>query len=76
LWPTGLCSNFYVFKCAPTRKKLDEHFALEVLRLTVSLVQPEGPLELVRMKLAQEPSIRGGKATSEDEEDLEETGGD
>jgi hypothetical protein len=47
----------------PARKKLDERFAIEVLGLPVSFVRPGGPLELVRMKLAQEPSIRGGKAT-------------
>ena len=46
----------------PVRQKLDERFALEVLGLRVAVVQPGGPLELVRMKLAQEPSIRGGKA--------------
>lgn len=53
----------------PVRQKLDRCFALEVLRLPTSAVQPGGPLELVRMKLAQEPSIRGGKATDEDEGD-------
>jgi hypothetical protein len=47
----------------PVRKKLDERFAMEVLGLPVSFVRPGGPLELLRMKLAQEPSIRGGKAT-------------
>ncbi len=48
------------------RQKLDERFALEVLGLPVGFVQQGGPLELVRLKLAQEPSIRGGKATGED----------
>jgi hypothetical protein len=51
------------------RQKLDRRFALEVLGLPTSVVQPGGPLELVRMKLAQEPSIRGGKATEEREEE-------
>jgi hypothetical protein len=51
------------------RQKLDNRFSLEVLGLPASVVEPGGPLELVRMKLAQEPSIRGGKATDEDEED-------
>jgi hypothetical protein len=45
------------------RQKLDERFAVEVLGLPVLFSRPGGPLELVRMKLAQEPSIRGGKAT-------------
>ncbi len=53
----------------PARHKLDERFAVEVLGLTAGSVQPGGPLDLIRMKLAQEPSIRGGKETSEDEED-------
>ena len=53
----------------PVRQKLDNRFALEVLGLPASVVEPGGPLELVRMKLAQEPSIRGGKATEEREEE-------
>lgn len=53
----------------PVRQKLDERFALEVLGFPVTVVQPGGPVELVRMKLAQEPSIRGGKATGEDEQE-------
>ncbi len=43
------------------RKTLDEDFLAKVLGLDTTLVQPGGPLELVRKKLAQEPSIRGGK---------------
>lgn len=38
-----------------TRKELDERFGQEVLGL------PESMLEVLRMKLAQEPSIRGNK---------------
>jgi len=53
----------------PVRQKLDKRFALEVLGLPTSAVQPGGPLELARMKLAQEPSIRGGKATTGGDED-------
>ena len=53
----------------PVRQKLDRRFALEVLGLPASVVEPGGPLELVRMKLAQEPSIRGGKATTGEDED-------
>jgi hypothetical protein len=45
----------------PTRKELDERFAREVLGLSESITQSGGPLELLRMKLAQEPSIRGNK---------------
>jgi len=51
------------------RQNLDNRFALEVLGLPASVAKPGGPLELMRMKLAQEPSIRGGKATEEDEEE-------
>jgi hypothetical protein len=51
------------------RQRLDKLIALEVLGLPASVVQPEGPLELTRMKLAQEPSIRGGKATAGEDED-------
>jgi hypothetical protein len=46
----------------PVRQRLDERFALEVLGLPESFARPGGPLELLRMKLAREPSIRGGKA--------------
>src|SRR6267154_189285 len=56
----------------PTRQKLDERFALEVLGVPAAFVQPGGPLDLMRMKLAQEPSIRGGKATDANDEDNEE----
>jgi hypothetical protein len=52
------------------RQKLDNRFGLEVLGLPPSVVEPGGPLELTRMKLAREPSIRGGKAaTSEDQDE-------
>jgi hypothetical protein len=43
------------------RHELDEQFGREVLGLPASLFAPGGPLELLRMKLAQEPSIRGNK---------------
>ena len=45
----------------PIRKELDEAFARDVLRLPVSIFRSDGPLELLRMKLSQEPSIRGSK---------------
>jgi hypothetical protein len=60
--------SFHELDGDPARQKLDERFALEVLGLPVSLVQPGGPLELTRLKLAQEPSIRGGKAAVDDDE--------
>lgn len=45
----------------PIRRQLDERFALEVLELPALFTASGGPLELLRMKLAQEPSIRGAK---------------
>jgi hypothetical protein len=45
----------------PVRKELDERFAQEVLGLPEVLLQPGGPLDVLRMKLALEPSIRGNK---------------
>lgn len=45
----------------PTRKELDTRFAREVLGLCESMTHPDGPLDLLRKKLAQEPSIRGNK---------------
>ncbi len=53
----------------PVRQKLDERFALEVLGFPTKSVQKGGPLDLLRMKLAQEPSVRGGKGMAEEEED-------
>jgi hypothetical protein len=54
------------------RQKLDNRFGLEVLGLPASVVEPGGPLELTRMKLAREPSIRGGKARTVEDEDEDE----
>jgi hypothetical protein len=45
----------------PIRKKLDTRFAVEVLALPPAVTAPSGPLELLRMKLAREPSVRRGK---------------
>jgi hypothetical protein len=45
----------------PIRKELDERFAREVLGLPASTLQSGGALDVLRMKLAQEPSIRGNK---------------
>lgn len=45
----------------PVRKELDERFGREVLGFPQPMFQPGGALELLRMKLALEPSIRGNK---------------
>ena len=45
----------------PARKELDNRFAREVLGLPDSVLAPGGALDVLRMKLAQEPSIRGNK---------------
>lgn len=46
----------------PVRKELDEEFARNVLALPIPIVVSRGPLELLRMKLSREPSVRGKKA--------------
>jgi hypothetical protein len=43
------------------RQNLDEKFARDVLGLKVSLIGSGGALELLRKKMAQEPSIRGAE---------------
>jgi hypothetical protein len=48
------------------RRDLDERFARDVLGL---LYTAGGPLDRLRTKLAQEPSIRGGKAGDDDDDD-------
>ncbi len=45
----------------PVRKELDERFARDVLGLPESILAPGGALQVLRMKLALEPSIRGNK---------------
>jgi hypothetical protein len=45
----------------PTRAELDTQFARKVLELNESIVTPGGALDLLRMKLSREPSIRGHK---------------
>ena len=65
--------TFHKLDVDPVRNGIDERFCKEVLRLPKSFVQAGGPLALLRMKLAQEPSIKGGKADgSEDAEDNDE----
>jgi len=46
----------------PIRRKLDNDFARNVLHLPETTLTPDGPLEVLRMKLAREPSIRGQKS--------------
>jgi hypothetical protein len=43
------------------RAQLDEQFGCEVLGLPKSLFAQNGPVDLLRKKLAQEPSVRGLK---------------
>ena len=45
----------------PVRKDFDEKFARNVLGLPEPMLAPGGPLDLLRMKLSREPSIRGQK---------------
>jgi hypothetical protein len=45
-----------------TRSELDRRFLGEVLGLAPTLLQTGGPFDLLRRKLAAEPSISGGKA--------------
>ena len=52
---------FFAIDKDEVRKELDEHVFGEVLEFEDSILRPGGPLELLRKKLAQEPSIRGGK---------------
>ena len=43
------------------RKLLDRRFYGEVLGLPADLLSDGGPLDILRQKLSQEPSIRGSK---------------
>ncbi len=45
----------------PARAKLDRAILVDVLGLPESLVAPDGPIDLIRRKLAREPQIHGGK---------------
>ena len=45
----------------PVRRELDVRMTTEVLGFVPELVSPNGPLALLRQKLALEPSITGGK---------------
>lgn len=43
------------------RRQIDEDFARDVLGLAAPVLAAGGPLDVLRMKLSQEPSIRGGR---------------
>ncbi|MGB8977775.1 MAG: hypothetical protein WCC32_08810, partial [Terriglobales bacterium] len=43
------------------RKELDERFGRDVLGIPEAILAPGGALDVLRMKLAREPSIRGNK---------------
>ena len=45
----------------PVRAELDRRLLTEVLGLPEDLCAPDGPMDLLRRKLAAEPSIHGGK---------------
>jgi hypothetical protein len=45
----------------PVRRDLDERFALDVLGLPTAMLSAGGPFQLLRMKLSEEPAIRGHK---------------
>jgi hypothetical protein len=45
----------------PVRKELDEQFSRRVLGLAEPILAPGGPLDILRMKLSREPSVRGTK---------------
>ena len=47
----------------PARAELDRRLLVDVLGLPPSLCEPEGPIDLLRRKLAAEPQIHGGKKT-------------
>ena len=45
----------------PARSELDRRLIVDVLGLPEKLIEPGGPIELLRRKLAREPQIHGGK---------------
>ena len=47
----------------PARAQLDRRLLVDVLGLPSSLCEPDGPIDLLRRKLAAEPQIHGGKKT-------------
>ncbi|MDM8553472.1 hypothetical protein QUF75_01940 [Desulfococcaceae bacterium HSG7] len=51
----------YKIDIDPVRKEMDEEFARKVLNLPESILMEGGPLDILRMKLSREPSVRGNK---------------
>ena len=47
----------------PARAELDRRLLVDILGLPSSLCEPDGPIDLLRRKLAAEPQIHGGKKT-------------
>ena len=47
----------------PARAEIDRRLLVDVLGLPSSLCEPDGPIDLLRRKLAAEPQIHGGKKT-------------
>ena len=47
----------------PSRAELDRRLIVDVLGLSESLCEDGGPIDLMRRKLAREPSVHGGKKT-------------
>ena len=47
----------------PSRAELDRSLLVDILGLHPSLCEPNGPLAIIRQKLAAEPQIHGGKKT-------------
>ena len=47
----------------PARTQLDRRLLVDVLGLPSTLCEPNGPIDLLRRKLAAEPQIHGGKKT-------------
>ena len=45
----------------PARAELDRRLLVDVLGLPAQLCDPDGPIDLLRRKLAREPQIHGGK---------------
>ncbi len=54
----------------PVRQQLDERFAADVLHMDASFTGPDKPLEILRSKLAREPSVAGHKGGSTSPEGL------
>ncbi len=47
----------------PVRAAINERLASEVLDFPPEITAPDGPMSLLRQKLAIEPSVAGSKAT-------------